>query len=112
MINHFLHLLIFAVSVLITARIVPGIRVRSFGSAFVFALVLAVLDKLLYGVLVFLSLPFVLLTFGLFLLVIHAVLWMLADKLVKGIETDGFAAALFGSLLTSGINLSILWLIR
>ncbi|HEY1587324.1 MAG TPA: phage holin family protein, partial [Polyangia bacterium] len=66
MIHHLVHLLITAVAVLIAARIVPGIRVRSFGSAFVFAFVLAVLDVLLGKLLVILALPFVLITLGLF----------------------------------------------
>lgn len=109
MINHIVHLVVFALAVLLTARIVPGIRVKSFGSAFFFALVLAVLDKLLFGILMFLSIPFLLLTFGLFVLVINAILWLLANKLVRGIETSGFGAALFGSLVTSAINFLILW---
>ncbi len=112
MINHIIHLLVFAVAVLLTARIVPGIRVKSFGSAVVFALVLAVLDKLLFGLFMFLSFPFVLLTFGLFVLVINAILWLLANKLVSGIETKGFGSALVGSLVTTVINVLILWVIH
>lgn len=107
MIHHLIHLLITAVAVLVAARIVPGIRVRSFGSAFVFAFVLAVLDVLLGKVLVLLALPFVLLTLGLFLIVINGFLFWLADKIVKGVEVDGFGSAILGSLVTSGIS----WLV-
>lgn len=112
MLNHLAHVLVFTLAVLVTAKIVPGIKVRSFGSALVFALVLGVLDKLLYGILVFLSIPFILLSFGLFLLVINAFLWRLADKLVGGVETRSFGAAFFGSVVTSVINCLFLYLLR
>jgi putative membrane protein len=112
MIHHIIHLAVFALAVLIAARVVPGIRVKSFGSAFIFAVVLAILNKLLFGVLVFLSLPFVLVSFGLFLLVINAFLFWLADKIVAGVELDGFGAAILGSLVTSVINWAIIFILR
>ena len=107
MIHHLIHLLVTAVAVLVAAKIVPGIRVRSFGSAFVFAFVLAVLNVILGKVLVLLALPFVLITLGLFLIVINGFLFWLADKIVKGVEVDGFGSAILGSLVTSVIS----WLV-
>jgi putative membrane protein len=96
-----LRILVSALSVLLAAKIVPGLRVRSFGSAVLFAIALAVLHKLLWGLLVFLSFPFVLVTFGLFLLVINAFLFWLADKVVGGVEARSFGAAFLGSVVTS-----------
>jgi putative membrane protein len=110
--QHLIHILIFTVAVLLAAKVVPGIRIKSFGSALFFALVVAVLDKLLFGLLVLLALPMVLLTFGLFLLVINAFLWWLADQVVDGVELDGFGAAFFGALVTSVINWLILFLVH
>jgi putative membrane protein len=107
MIHHLVHVLVTALAVLVTAKVVPGVRARSFGGAFVFAIVLAILNKLLFKLLVFLSLPFVLITFGLFLIVINAFLFWLADKVVDGVEVDGFGAAILGSLCTSIIS----WLV-
>jgi putative membrane protein len=112
LLHHLIQCVIFAVAVLLTAKIVPGVRVKSFGSALIFAIVLAILNKLLFGLLVFLSLPMIFLTLGLFLLVINAILWMLADKLVSGVELSGFGAAFFASIVTSLINCAVLWLIR
>jgi putative membrane protein len=109
---HFIHLLIFALAVLLTAKIVPGIKVKSFVSAFIFAFVLAILNKLLYGLLVFLSFPMILLSFGLFLLVINAALWLLADKLTNGVEIDGWGSAILGSIVTSVLNWLILYVVR
>jgi putative membrane protein len=108
MIHHLVHLAVFAVAVLLTQKIVPGIRVKSFGSAFFFALVLAILNKLLYTALVMISFPFVLVTFGLFLLVINAFLFWLADKVVDGVELDGFGTAMLASIVTSVINWGII----
>ena len=110
MLHHIIHLLVTAVAVLIAERIVPGIRVKSFGSAVVFAFVLAVLNVLLGKVLIVLALPFVLLTLGLFLIIINGFLFWLADKIVDGVEVDGPGAALLGSLLTSLITTVAFWL--
>jgi putative membrane protein len=112
MTHHIIHLLVFAVAVLLTAKVVPGIRVKSFGSAVFFAFVLAVLNKLLFNLLVFLSFPMIVLSLGLFLLVINAFLWILADKLSSGVEIDGFGSAILGSIVTSIINFAILWIVR
>ena len=112
MIHHLIHLLVTAVAVLIAAKVVPGIRVKSFGSAVVFAFVLAVLNVILGKVLILLALPFVLLTLGLFLIVINGFLFWLADKVVDGVEIDGFGYAMLGSLVTSLISWGILFILR
>lgn len=111
MLNVFLQVLISAVSVFLAAKIVPGVRVRSFGSALIFAVVLAVLDKLLFKLLVILGLPLVLVSFGLFILIINAFLFWLADKLVDGVEVDGFGSAFLGSLVTSLLGVVAHWLL-
>lgn len=106
-VNHVLHFVLYAVGVLIAARIVPGIRVRNFTSAFFFAIAFAVLDYLLFGVFVFLSLPVVILTFGLFIPVIHAVLFLVTDRFVDGVEVDGLGAALFGSIISWAVSVGL-----
>ena len=104
--------LLFALSFVIASKVVPGLRVRSFGSAVMFAAVFAILDGLLFKILVFLTAPLVLITFGLFLLVIRAGLFLLADKLVEGVEIDGFGPALFGSIVTGILNFLITRLVH
>lgn len=105
-----LRILITALAVLLAAKIVPGLRVRSYGSAVVFAVVLGIVAKLLHWLLVFLTFPLVLVSFGLFLLVINAFLFWLADRFVRGVEVRGFWAAFWGSLVTSLITALIYWL--
>jgi putative membrane protein len=111
MVHHLIHLLVTAIAVLAAARIVPGIRVRSFGSAVVFAFVLAVLNVLLGKLLVIVALPFVLITLGLFLIIINGFLFWLADKVVKGVEVDGFGSAILGSLVTSLVSWGIMFVL-
>ena len=104
MLHILIQALVTALGVLVAARIVPGIRVKSFGSAVVFAVVLGILGVLLHKVLIILALPFILLTLGLFLIVINGFLFWLADKIVAGVEVDGFGSAILGSLVTSGVT--------
>jgi putative membrane protein len=112
MVHHLIQLLVTAIAVLVAARIVPGIRVRSFGSAVFFALILAVLNVFVGKLLVFLALPFILITLGLFLLVINGFLFWLADKVVDGVKVDGFGAAVLGSLVTSVVSWAILFVLN
>ncbi|MEO6953313.1 MAG: phage holin family protein [Polyangia bacterium] len=112
MLQYLFHILVFALAVLLTARIVPGIKVRSFGSAIVFAIVLGLLDTLLYGILVAISFPLVFLSLGLFLLVINGFLWWLADKLVSGVKIEGFGWTILAAAVTTLLNWLFLWVIR
>lgn len=112
MVHYLIQVAMSALAVLLAAKVVPGIKVKSFGSAFIFAMVLGILNMLLYKLLVILALPFVLLTFGLFLVVINAFLFWLADKIVNGVELDGFGAAIFGSIVTSVITWGIHLVLR
>ncbi|MCS6915131.1 MAG: phage holin family protein [Myxococcales bacterium] len=104
MVTFLLSSVLYALSVMVAARVVPGLHVRSFGGALKFALVLGVLDAVLFKALALLTLPVVILTFGLFLLVIRAFLFWLADKLVAGVQVDNFLAAFLGSLLSGAIG--------
>jgi len=112
MANHLVSFLAFVASVLVAIKIVPGIRARSIGAGVVFAIVFGVLDKLLFGVLALVSLPFVILTLGLFLLVIHAFVFWLTDKIVSSVEADGFGSAFLGALVTTLCNLGFHMLLR
>jgi putative membrane protein len=104
MLHAIIQVLVTALAVLVAARIIPGIRVKSFGSAVVFAIVLGVVSWALKGVLIFVSFPLIALTLGLFMLVINGFLFWLADKVVEGVEVDGFGAAILGSMVTTAIS--------
>jgi putative membrane protein len=107
MLHYVVQLLVTAIAVLVAARIVPGIRVKSFGSAVFFALVLSLLNLFVYKILVILGLPLIIVTLGLFLLVINGFLFWLADQIVDGVEIDGFGACVLGSLVVTIVTWGI-----
>lgn len=90
-----------AVSLLIVAYILPGITVASFGSALIAALVLGLLNALVKPVLILLTLPITIVTLGLFLLVLNALMFWFAGSILKGFHVAGFGWALLGALIFS-----------
>lgn len=90
-----------AVALLIVAYILPGITVASFGSALIAALVLGLLNTLVKPVLVILTLPITVVTLGLFLLVLNALVFWFAGSVLKGFQVDGFWWAFLGALIYS-----------
>jgi putative membrane protein len=96
-----------AAALLLVAHLVPGVSVTSFVSALVAALVLGLLNTLVRPVLVLLTLPVTLLTLGLFLFVINALMFWAAASVLDGLAVTGFGAALLGSLVYSLCGLVI-----
>jgi putative membrane protein len=99
--------LLLAAALLLVANLYPGVQVSSFSSALVAALVLGLLNALLRPILVLLTLPVTVLTLGLFLFVINALMFYFAASLLSGFNVTGFVAALIGSLLYSLCGLVI-----
>ena len=97
-----INLLITAVVVFILSKLLePHVVISSFGTAIIFALVLAFLNAIVKPLIVILTLPLTIITLGLFLLVINVLIILLADKFVSGIKIDGFLwAFIFGLLLS------------
>jgi len=99
-------LLINAVAVLICAYFIPGVTVDGFVSALWVAVALAILNTFLKPILMLISFPINLITFGLFTIVVNTIIILLADYLVPGLTIETFwLAVLFGIVLTivSGI---------
>jgi putative membrane protein len=93
--------LLLAAALLLVAHVYSGVTVTSFGSAMIAALVLGLLNALLRPLLVLLTLPVTLLTLGLFLFVINALMFYFAAELLSGLAVRSFGAALIGSLIYS-----------
>jgi putative membrane protein len=94
--------LLLAAALLLVAHLYPGVHVASFGAAMAAALVLGLLNTLVRPLLVLLTLPVTLLTLGLFLFVINALMfWAAASLLGDSFNVAGFGAALIGSLIYS-----------
>ncbi|HWK69226.1 phage holin family protein [Pollutimonas sp. M17] len=93
-----------AVALLIVAYILPGITVASFGSALIAALVLGLLNTLVKPVLILLTLPITIVTLGLFLLVLNALVFWFAGSVLKGFQVNGFWWALLGAFVYSIVS--------
>ncbi|MGB7395354.1 MAG: phage holin family protein [Pricia sp.] len=96
-----LRILLSALAVVILSKVLPHVSVDTYFTAIIVAIVLSFLNFLVKPILVILTLPVTILTFGLFLLVINAVLILLADRLIDGFMVDGIWWALLFSLLLS-----------
>ncbi|HET7793130.1 MAG TPA: phage holin family protein [Rhizobacter sp.] len=93
--------LLLAAALLLVAHLYSGVTVTSFGSAMIAALVLGLLNALLRPLLVLLTLPVTVVTLGLFLFVINALMFYFAAQLLDGLSVASFGAALIGSLIYS-----------
>jgi putative membrane protein len=101
------HLIVTAALLLLVSNLVRGVHVQGLGSALVGALVLGFVNAVVRPLMVLLTLPFTILTFGLFLLVVNALMLWLMAALVPGIRVQGFGAALLGSLVLTLLNLAV-----
>ena len=96
-----------AAALLCVAYVYSGVEVRSFGAAMIAALVIGLFNAVLRPVLVVLTLPVTVLTIGLFLFVINALMFWAAAGVLDGFHVRGFGAALLGSLIYSALGLVI-----
>ncbi|WP_346316992.1 phage holin family protein [Chitinophaga sp. YIM B06452] len=99
-----IRILVTALAALLTAYILPGVKLQDFTAALILAIVLGLLNLIVKPVLVILTLPVTVFTLGLFLLVINALIVMWASSLVKGFKVDNFWWALLFSVVLSIIS--------
>jgi putative membrane protein len=99
--------LLSALALLAVTYIYSGVQVTSYSSALLAAAVIGLLNMFVRPVLVVLTLPVTIVTLGLFLFVINALLFWAASGLLSGFHVNGFLAALIGSLLYSILGLII-----
>ena len=99
-----LRVLLNAVAVFVAAWLVPGVVVSGPVAAIVAGLLLGLVNALVRPVLLLLTLPFTLLTLGLFIFVVNAICFALTAALVPGFQVSGFLAALFGSIVVSLVS--------
>lgn len=96
--------LVLTLAVMIVPHLISGVRVEGFGTALAAAAILAVLNAIVRPVLIILTLPLTIVTLGLFILIINALLFQLAGFFVSGLQIDSFWSALFGSLIVSLVS--------
>jgi putative membrane protein len=103
-----IRILLTAALVLLISNFMPGVHVDGFTTSIIVAMVLGLLNIFIKPIMVLLTLPFTIVTFGLFLLVINALIILLCTKIVGGFVVDSFWTALLFSVILS-ISQSILY---
>jgi len=99
--------LLLALALLLVAHLYPGVEVKNFTSALIAAAVLGLFNTLLRPILVLLTLPVTVVSLGLFLFVINALMFWAAATVLEGFAVAGFWAALIGSLIYSLCGMAI-----
>lgn len=107
MLAFFAHLILTAALLLLMANLVRGVQVEGWGAALFGAIVLGFVNAVVRPLMVLLTLPLTIVTFGLFLLVVNALMLWLMAALVPGIRVQGFGPALLGSLVFALLNLAV-----
>jgi putative membrane protein len=102
-----IHIVVSAVLLFVLGQLVSGIEVRDGRAAFFGALALGLANALVRPLLIVLTLPATILTLGLFIFVVNALMLMLAAKFVNGFEVRGFVPALWGSLVLGVMNILV-----
>jgi putative membrane protein len=92
------------VAVFLAGHMISGIEIRTFGAGLAAAIVLALLNAVIRPILYLFSLPLIIMTLGLFIVIINAVLLQIVSVLVKGFHVDGFWPSVLGALLISVVS--------
>lgn len=107
--NIIITILVNALAVFITAYLLKGVTVKNFLHAILVAVVLSIINAIIKPILVILTIPITILTLGLFILVINALIIMLVDYLLSGFKVKNFWWALGFSVVLSIINALLQW---
>jgi putative membrane protein len=104
--------LINALALWIAAEVVPGIAVAGLGNLLLAALVIGLINAFIRPILRVLTIPITILTLGLFLLVLNALLFWLAAALVPGFAVAGFVPAFLGALILTVVSFALSFLVK
>jgi len=96
-----IRILVTAILVMVIAHFMPGVTVANFTTSIIVAVVLGLLNLFIKPILVILTFPVTIVTLGLFLLVINAIIIILCTKIVGGFGVDSFWTAVFFSIILS-----------
>ena len=96
--------LVTTIAVLVAAHLVPGIGYDGWGALLGASLLLGIINAFVRPILLLLSLPFIIVTMGLFIFVINALLLLLVSKIVPAFQVAGFWSAFFGAIIISLVS--------
>lgn len=105
------NILIYAVAVFIVAKILPKIHIKSFVTALIVAFVYSIINFFVGWLLTLISLPLIIVTFGLFNLVINAILLWITDKLIEDFEIENFTTTIIAAILITAFIKLAEWIL-
>jgi putative membrane protein len=106
-----LNLVFLSLAVFVVASIMPSIHIKNFWTAIIVAVVYSIVNFLTGWFFVLLSLPFIIITFGIFKFVINAILLWITDRLIEDFKIDGFGSTLVAAVLITVIDSFLRWII-
>lgn len=96
--------LVTTIAVLVAAHLIPGIGYDGWGALLGASLLLGIINAFVRPILLLLSLPFIIVTMGLFIFVVNALLLLLVSKIVPAFHVAGFWSAFFGAIIISVVS--------
>jgi putative membrane protein len=112
MINVVANWILNAIALFLVSKIISGVHIADFGSALLATLFLSIANLLVKPILILLTLPFTIFTFGLFIFIVNAVVLLLVSGLTPGFKVDGFGTALIASIVLSVISMLLRSLVK
>lgn len=106
-----MNLLFLSVAIFIVSQVMPAIHIKNFLTAIVVAVVYSIVSFFFGWLLVFLSFPFMILTFGLFKFVINAILLWMTDKLVDDFKIEDFPSTLIAAFFITIVDTVLKWIL-
>lgn len=94
-----IRLIINAVAFYLIATYLPGFHVASFGAALIAALIFGIINAIIRPIVLLVTLPLTLVTLGLFIIIVNALMFWLTAAIAPGFKVDGFGAALLGAII-------------
>ena len=111
MLSFFWNILLLSFAVFLVAKIIPGIHLKGFGTAILVALTYSLINYLVGWLLLWITLPALIITFGLFKFVINAFLLWITDKLIDDFEIKGFGITLLAAVLITIADSILRWIL-
>ena len=111
MMTYIVQIVITSLILLLMAKMVKGVEIDNWGSALIAAVILGFVNAFVKPVMVFLTIPLTIITLGLFLLVINALVLQLVAALSPGVRVSGFGQAVLSSIVLTVLNLLALMLL-
>jgi putative membrane protein len=105
-----INLLLLSLAIFIVAQFMPTIHIKNFWTAIIVAVVYSIVNVFLGWFLVLMTLPFLIITFGLFKFIINAVLLWITDKLIDDFEIESFGSTILAAFLITIIDSVLKWI--